>query len=159
MTGGAAQLLLCSGNLFMVKNGLTACALALLLCGCATPEWQATHSECTKTFYRQLPPSFQLVQVTRAVPVEVPTGQTNCVSTPMGGSVTTECRPVTMTQWRSIPDFERMDVNAEARENAINHCTKTTCLTQFGNAQCKPAPAAGPARPSPNPTAPRPSPA
>ncbi|MGI9127378.1 MAG: hypothetical protein ACR2IG_04170 [Roseomonas sp.] len=143
----------------MVKNGLTAGVLASLLCGCATPEWQATHSECTKTFYRQLPPSFQLVQVTRAVPVEVLTGQTNCVSTQMAGSVTTECRPVTMTQWRSIPDFDSVDMNAEARENAINLCTKTTCLTQFGNAQCKPAPPLAPARPSPNPSAPRPGPA
>jgi hypothetical protein len=113
-------------------------ALLLALNGCVTAEWQAVQSDCTKTQYRLLPPSFQMVSVLRPVPFEVPTGQTVCTSTSSGATVTTDCRQVTMTQWRQLPDYERVDVNAEARLEAINHCIKTTCLTQYGNLHCRP---------------------
>lgn len=136
----------------MKPEKLWACgALIFTLNGCATAEWQAAHSECTKTQYRLLPPSFQMVSVLRAVPVEVPTGQTVCTSTSSGATVTTECRPVSMTQWRQMPDYERVDVNAEARLEAINHCTKTACLTHYGNLHCRP--------PTPRPSTPAGAPA
>lgn len=109
----------------------------VLLLGCATQEYRQAENECTYDANRRFPINnvTQVVTVTR--PIEVPTGQTNCVTNYFGLQATTTCQQVTRTEFRNFQEARVVDLNRDARKSAIDSCAAQTCMSRFGNPECK----------------------
>jgi hypothetical protein len=108
-----------------------------LLLGCATPEYKQAQSECAPEAFRLYPihrvPT--LVNHTRAV--QVPTGQSHCVTTQTGNVSNTTCQQVMRTDFVPYLESVMVDVNARDRESLMSQCAAQLCSTRYGNTECK----------------------
>ena len=108
-----------------------------LLCACATPEFRQARGECSPEAFQQHPVHLVATLVTHTSVVQVPTGQTHCVTTQTGNVSNTSCQQV--MRMDVVPYQERVmvDVNAARREAVMNQCAAQLCNTRYGNPACK----------------------
>jgi hypothetical protein len=115
---------------------LTLCAM---LAGCATPEYRQARNQCTSQAFQRFPVNNVSQVVTVRRQVEVPTGETNCTTDYSGSTARTSCKQVTRLEMRSFNETEVADTNESARNNAINYCAAQSCMSSYGNSDCKKA--------------------
>jgi len=121
-----------------MKNFLIYLAFALVLLGCATNEYNQAEGECSASAFQRFPVKNVQEVVSRSKEVQVPTGRTNCTSTPNGaGAINTTCTQETKSEWRNYQDVETLDGNKKARDSLISSCTAQRCMSRYGNSQCK----------------------
>ena len=120
----------------MKKVGLSLLASGLLA-SCATPEFRQAKDECSGEAFRLYPVQQALTLVNRTRMVQVPTGQTHCVTTQTGNVAHTNCQQVMRTDYVPYLENVMVDVNASPREQAMTQCAKQLCVTRYGNVDCK----------------------
>ena len=108
-----------------------------LLAGCATKALRAARDECRSEAFNKYPTDNIQVVGTSQRAVQVPTGQTNCTYTPLGGSITSRCVDVMRTEYVSYQDVHTVDRNQGGRDNFVWSCSRNLCQTRFGNPECK----------------------
>jgi hypothetical protein len=111
----------------------------VLLTACATKELRSAREECRATGFSKYPIDNAQIVVTRQRGVQVPTGQTNCVYTPLGASVTSRCTEVMRTEYVSYQDVSTVDRNEGSRDNFVRSCARNLCQAKYGNPECKAA--------------------
>ena len=112
---------------------LAPASLLIVLSSCATPEYQAAESGCRAVFNSKIPPRFEQEMYNQSQTRQVPTGQTTC--TGYGNMVS--CQQVMRTEYYTIPAVRTVDRNAPMRNAQIQACTRSKCIQQYGNAECK----------------------
>jgi hypothetical protein len=120
-----------------VKTYLAVALASGLLMGCATPEFKQARSECAPEAFRLYPIHRVPTLVTHTRPVQVPTGQTHCVTTQTGNVANTTCQQVMRTDFVPYLESVMVDVNASNRESLMSQCAAQLCSTRYGNAECK----------------------
>jgi hypothetical protein len=120
-----------------VKKILLSLIASGLLAGCATPEFRQAKDECSGEAFRLYPVQQVLTVVSRTRMVQVPTGQTHCVTTQTGNVANTSCQQVMRTDYVPYLENVMVDVNASPRENAMTQCAMQLCIARYGNADCK----------------------
>jgi len=120
----------------MLKKSLLL-VINLTLIGCATPEYKNAQGECRDEAYQKYPIYNVPKIVTLTRPVQVPTGQTDCVTTHTGNVANTTCNPVTRTEYVPYQQNMIVDENAHFRNQAVRSCTAQLCNSRFGNVECK----------------------
>ena len=120
----------------MKTNVAVALACGLLL-GCATPEFKQARSECAPEAFRLYPIHRVPTLVSHTRPVQVPTGQTHCVTTQTGNVSNTTCQQVMRTDFVPYLESVMVDVNARDRESLMSQCAAQLCSTRYGNTECK----------------------
>jgi hypothetical protein len=114
--------------------------IVALLCmtvgGCATEEWMQARSACSEKYLSEIPSDFQQVTVQKSRAVRVPNGVVVCNSTDHGRTTTTTCTEGTRAEYVPYTAVETIDRNKARRDQAIEHCTTSTCYQRYGNADC-----------------------
>ena len=108
-----------------------------LLLGCTTPEFRQARNECAPEAFRLYPVHRVPTLVTHTRPVQVPTGQTHCVTTQTGNVSNTACQQLMRTDFVPYMESVMVDVNASQRETLMSQCAAQVCSTRYGNAECK----------------------
>lgn len=114
--------------------------VAVLLAGCATPEYEAQLSVCESIWAAKLPPKYEQVVRQDYHYVEVPDGRSVCVSkTQKNGDVRTVCEEG--THFIPIPYTytETIDRNEYARDEQTEICVHNACLKRYGDPFCRPS--------------------
>ncbi len=120
-----------------LKTQLTLVLVSGLLLGCATPEFRQARSECAPQAFELYPIQRVPTLVTHTRAVQVPTGQTHCVTTQTGNVANTSCQPIMRMDFVPYMESVMVDVNAGPREARMNQCAAQLCSTRYGNAECK----------------------
>ena len=109
----------------------------LSIIGCATPEYRNAKNECSFDAFRQFPVNnvSSVITLTRAV--QVPTGQTNCMTTYIGMYANTQCQQVMRIDYVPYQQTIVTDTNAQSRGDMMNSCAAQLCYKRYGNADCK----------------------
>jgi hypothetical protein len=131
-----------------MKNFAMFMTVALLLTGCATPEYNAARQTCEFISLKQLPPIYQQKIVNRTRTETVPNGTRTCtkyrIEKPCKGKncisrikIKTVCKDG--TKRISVPYSEKItiDINKIPRNRATDICAKNKCIKTFGNQECK----------------------
>lgn len=121
----------------MTAGKLWGVMLVVGLSACATPEFRSAMGECTQGAFVKYPVEEVQTVVNRSRLVEVPTGQTHCITTYNGNQANTLCHPVMRTEWVPYQEAVMVDKNKAVRESLINGCAQALCLQRYGNAECK----------------------
>lgn len=121
----------------MIRNPAILALAALVLLGCATPEYKNARNECASDAFRQHPINNVVTVVTATRAVQVPTGQTHCTTTYVGNQAFSQCQQVMRTEYVPYQKNAVVDANARPRENAMTQCAAQLCLGRFGNVECK----------------------
>jgi hypothetical protein len=108
-----------------------------LLQGCATPEFRQARSECAPEAFRLHPVHRVPTLVSQTRAVQVPTGQTHCVTTQTGNVSNTSCQQIMRTDFVPYMESVMLDVNANSREAFMSQCAAQVCVTRYGNPECK----------------------
>jgi hypothetical protein len=117
--------------------------IGFFLFGCATAEYRLVKGECSVQAFQQYPVDNHDEVVTAYRSVRVPTGQT-CQK------MVTECQNTWGLQRQQYQKTVTVDSNADIRDQTISSCTRSQCLSRYGNAKCKTAPVKPvPATPAP----------
>ena len=111
---------------------------AFLLASCATPEYRQAKSECSADAFRQYPVHLVPTLVTRTIAVQVPSGQTHCVTTQTGAVANTTCQQLMRTDFVPYQESVMVDVNDAQRQAVMNQCAAELCNQRLGNPACKP---------------------
>src|SRR5690606_26128342 len=115
-----------------MKKFLFLCAF-FVLAGCTTPEYDATQSECSAMWMREIPPQYEQEMYDKVMKRKVPTGETTC--TKVGN--TTNCVQKVRDEEYTVPAIRTVDRNKAMRDPQIRACTKNNCLSKYGNVDCK----------------------
>lgn len=107
-------------------------ALSLLLPSCATEQYYQAESECKVVAYKYYPSNYQRMLVTKTYWEDVPDGY-YCET--KGNKK--HCREHTRRVSKTHQVWEDVDVNSDARNNYVNHCTQQVCMQRYGNADCE----------------------
>ena len=104
------------------------------LSGCATitTEYKTVKAECSSQAYQQYPIDNHVEVKTEYRRVRVKTGEA-CTH---GGVAPTFC--TTQYAYKDEPYQAKVsvDLNAAIRDQTISSCTKSQCLTKYGNEKC-----------------------
>ena len=120
----------------MLKKSLLL-VINLTLIGCATPEYKNAQGECRYEAYQKYPIYNVSKIVTLTRPVQVPTGQTDCVTTHTGNLANTTCNPVTRIEYVLYQQNMIVDEKTHIRSQAVHSCTAQLCNSRFGNVDYK----------------------
>lgn len=108
---------------------LAACAL---LAGCGTPAYRAARDACEQRYLLSIPPDYETVRVLRYRHEKVK--DKRCTVLPDGNQ---SCSTTYRTDYVPRYEYERVDRNAERREDAIGACVRNACMESHGNPDCK----------------------
>ena len=111
--------------------------VGFFLFGCATAEYRMVRGECSVQAFQQYPIDNHLEVVTAFKQVKVPTGQ-YCV--PFGVMGDMDCTTEYSYEMQEYQKQVNVDSNARIRHQAISSCTRSQCLSRYGNKRCKTAP-------------------
>lgn len=120
----------------MLKIILPLAAIMVLL-SCTTTEYREEKTQCTADWMEKIPPLFVQELYNETYTREVPTGQTECVTSGVGLSAYTSCTAVMRTEYYTLPAVRTVDRNQGQRDRQIAACTQRTCIQKYGNADCK----------------------
>ena len=109
--------------------------IGLFLFGCATAEYRMVRGECSSQAFQQYPVNNHIEVKTAFRQVRVPTGQT---CTQMGSFI--DCTTMYSYEMQPYQKQVNVDSNADIRDQTISSCTRSQCLSRYGNAKCKTAP-------------------
>ena len=112
-------------------------ATSFFLVSCSTPEYRSAKNECSYDAFRQYPVNNVSSVVTQTRAVQVPTGQTNCTTSYLGGFANTTCNQVMRTDYVPYQETVIVDTNESSRNSSMNSCAERLCYGRYGNAQCK----------------------
>ena len=109
--------------------------VGFFLFGCATAEYRLVKGECSSQAFQQYPVNNHIEVKTAFRQVKVPWGQ-SCSK--IGQML--DC--TTQYAYEMQPYQKQVDVdsNADIRDQTISSCTRSQCLSRYGNAKCKTAP-------------------
>ena len=114
--------------------------VALLLAGCATPEYEAQLSICELIWGANLPPKYEQVVRQGYRYIEVPDGRSVCVAKTLeNGDVRTVCEEDTRLVSIPYTYLETIDRNEYAREEQTEICVHNACLKRYGDPFCRPS--------------------
>lgn len=105
----------------------------VVLAGCGTPEFRVERDVCTSTWLTKIPPRLERELYNRTETRQVPTGRTIC----KGNGATLICDQVMRTEFYTVPAVRTVDRNKPRRDVQIAQCTQQSCLSKYGNAECK----------------------
>ena len=120
-----------------MKKYIALLSFAILLTGCATIEYLAAENQCSPSAFLQFPVINQQRIEMRSRPIQVPTGQTKCVSTTNGNKTETVCQDITRTEYQQYPVNVTVDINEDARDKVIAACARNICYKSHGNPDCE----------------------
>ncbi len=120
-----------------MKTHVALALISSVLLGCATPEFRQARSECSPEAFQLYPVQRVPTLVTHTRAVQVPTGQTHCVTTQTGNVANTACQQIMRVDFVPYMESVMVDVNASPREARMNQCAAQLCGTRYGNAECK----------------------
>ena len=122
-------------KIFFSRYLILIIAIGFFLFGCAaTAEYRMVKGECSIQASQQYPVNNHVEVVTAYRSVKVPSGQT-CMN--MGMFI--DCSTKYSYERQPYQKEVTVDSNAGVRKQAIKICTKSQCLSRYGNAKCKPA--------------------
>jgi hypothetical protein len=107
------------------------------LASCSTPEYKQAKASCSPVGYSKFPVSVQQYSCQRMRYIEVPTGETVCVTDVEFGKIVERCKKITERQPEWYKSRCTGDVNLDIRRDWINSCTRKSCFKTFGNVSCK----------------------
>ena len=116
---------------------------SLSLVSCASPQYRQAAAECEYLSFDQFPQKIEEFRCEQTRYVSVPSGETECitekVTSPDGltEQVKTTCKPLTEIRSQPYVTICQRDVNQTARNNWALTCIAKTCLSNFGNVDCK----------------------
>lgn len=112
---------------------------AVVLTGCATPEYRAEKSACEAEWINRIPPEFQQMTVQKTKAIQVPNGNVSChsYSYGMSGMTNTSCTQGTRTEYVPYTAVETVDVRKALRDEQIRMCTTSSCYRNYGNSSCE----------------------
>jgi hypothetical protein len=111
--------------------------LLVVLSGCATQEYRQTEQQCSFEAFQRYPVNNVTQVVTVQRPVQIPTGQTNCITNYFGSTASTSCSQVMRTEFRNFQESVVVDTNASVRQSTVQSCTAQRCFSKYGNSSCK----------------------
>ena len=121
--------------------------VGFFLFGCATAEYRMVRGECSSQAFQQYPVNNHIEVKTAFRQVKVATGQ-HC--SPFGVMGNMHCTNEYAYEMQPYQNQVNVDSNAGARNQAIRSCTRSQCLSRYGNERCKTAPVKPtPATPAP----------
>ena len=105
--------------------------VGFFLFGCATAEYRLVKGECSSQAFQQYPVNNHIEVKTAFRQVKVPWGQ-SCSK--IGQML--DC--TTQYAYEMQPYQKQVDVdsNADIRDQTISSCTRSQCLTKYGNEKC-----------------------
>ena len=110
--------------------------IGFFLFGCATTttEYKMVKAECSSQAYQQHPIDNHVEVKTEYRQVRVKTGEI-CRQ---GGGVLKIVNCDTQYAYKSEPYQKKVsvDLNADKRDQTISSCTRSQCLTKYGNEKC-----------------------
>ncbi|MBX3456621.1 hypothetical protein [Ferrovibrio sp.] len=112
-------------------------ALALLLSGCATPEWTHEKNICATRYYAEIPAVYSQVMVNKTRYIQVPDGNVTCTTSGSGNTTTTNCIQGTRSEAVPYTAVETVDLNKDQRDAAIKSCAASACVAKYGNPDCR----------------------
>jgi len=117
--------------------------VSLSLVGCASPQYRQAAAECKHLSFQQFPQKIEKFRCEKTRYVSVPSGATECITEKVTSAdglkeqVKKICKPLTEIRSQTYPTICQRDLNRPARENWALTCTAKTCLSNFGNVDCK----------------------
>lgn len=111
--------------------------ITLFLTGCATPEYTMEYERCSAMAYKTFPVKNESYQGTCFKDVEVKTGELECITTDLENGKRTVCKDLTEVIQTSYQCELTRDVNERARNFEARSCTKSACISKFGNSDCE----------------------
>ena len=121
-------------KIFFSRYLILIIVIGFFLFGCATTttEYKMVKGECSSQAYQQYPIDNHVEVKTEYRQVRVKTGQ----SCRQGGLAPTFC--TTQYAYKSEPYQTKVsvDLNADIRDQTISSCTRSQCLTKYGNEKC-----------------------
>lgn len=122
----------------MKKSVVTLALLSVfVVSACSTPEWRTENASCQAQWNTKIPVRMEERRVQRIRFLEVADGSFSCVSHNLGGITTTNCEPNKKQVEVPYTVIESFDVNKKSRDEEVASCTSQSCVTRFGNADCK----------------------
>ena len=112
-------------------------AIGFFLFGCATAEYRMVKGECSSQAFQQYPVNNHIEVKTAFRQVKVATGQ-HC--SPFGVMGNMHCTTQYSYEMQEYQKQVNVDSNAGVRKQAIKTCTRSQCLSRYGNEKCKAAP-------------------
>ena len=108
-----------------------------LLTSCSTQEYKEAEGGCSQIGYSKFPVSVQDYNCRRLRYIDVPTGETVCITDLEFGKIVERCKKVTKSQSEWYDSTCTGDVNLETRRDWIYRCTRQACFETFGNVSCE----------------------
>ena len=123
-------------KIFFSRYLILIIVIGFFLFGCATTttEYKMVKGECSSQAYQQYPIDNHVEVKTEYRQVRVKTGEI-CRQ---GGGVLKIVNCDTQYAYKSEPYQKKVsvDLNADMRDQTISSCTKSQCLTKYGNEKC-----------------------
>ena len=123
-------------KIFFSRYLILIIVIGFFLFGCATTttEYKMVKAECSSQAYQQYPIDNHVEVKTEYRQVRVKTGEI-CRQ---GGGVLKIVNCDTQYAYKSEPYQKKVsvDLNADIRDQTISSCTKSQCLTKYGNEKC-----------------------
>ena len=110
--------------------------IILLISGCATKEYKNAAALCTPDAFKQYPINNIQEMVTLIRTQQVPTGQTNCVTSYIGTFANTSCTQIMRTEYIPYQQMVTTDTNRKYRDEQVKSCAVNLCLSKYGNEDC-----------------------
>ena len=117
--------------------GYFSLVVSALLVGCSTQGFKQAQNECVQYGFQQFPIRNEPTVTSTPRNVEVPTGETNCVTDYSTGQARTSCKQQTRLELRYEQSVVIVDANLYSRLAAIDSCAKALCFQRSGNYECK----------------------
>ena len=111
-------------------------AIIFLISGCATKEYKNAAAVCTPDAFKQYPINNIQEMVTLIRTQQVPTGQTNCVTSYIGNYANTSCTQIMRTEYIPYQQMVTTDTNRKYRDEQVKSCAVNLCLSKYGNEDC-----------------------
>lgn len=115
------------------KPALTLAVALAILSGCGTPEYRTERTHCEAEWMLKIPPVYRQEVVTKYRNEERPSGAVNCETK----GHETNCTPVMENVSVPYTAVETVDIRKAQRDPQIASCAARTCLTKYGNSECK----------------------
>ncbi len=109
-----------------------------LFSSCTTAEYQQARSGCAQIAHNDIPVVLEEFQCQKYRYIEVPTGETECVTQDEGnGRIRTTCKELTKQELEYFYETCTRDKNEQKRNQWINSCTVDACIHAFNNPKCE----------------------
>ena len=117
--------------------------ISLSLVSCVSPQYRQAAAECEHLSSQPFPQKIKEFRSEKTRYVSVPSGETNWITEKVTSAdglteqIKTTCKPLTEIRSQPYVTIRQRDLNRIARNNWVLTCTAKTCLSTFGNVDCK----------------------